>query len=75
VLTLVICQTIVSVDTFLLNLGYWVVSACNFNLVNRALIFHESCIGAFLHLALLQLYPYYYSMHIIYFPTPVEYEP
>jgi hypothetical protein len=52
----------------LLNLGYWVVSACNFNLVNRRLIINELSICAILHSALLQLYAYYYGMYIVYFP-------
>jgi hypothetical protein len=46
----------------------WVVSTYNFNLVNRMLIINESRIGAFLQTTLLELYPYYYGMHIIYFP-------
>jgi hypothetical protein len=58
----------------LLNLGYWVVWAYNFNLVNKMLIVNESSIGAFLHPTLLQLYPCYYGLHIILFPT-AEYQP
>jgi hypothetical protein len=51
----------------LFKLGYWVVSACNFNLVINMLITCESSIDIFLHSALLQFYPCYYGLHIIYF--------
>jgi hypothetical protein len=43
-----------------------VVSACNFNLVNRMLTIWESSLGAILLSTLLQLYPCYYTLHIIY---------
>jgi hypothetical protein len=36
-------------EHILLNSGYWVVLASNFNLVNRMLIINESSICAFLH--------------------------
>ncbi len=44
----------------------WVVSAYNFNLVNRMQIIWELSLGAILLSALLQLYPCYYTLHIIY---------
>jgi hypothetical protein len=37
------------------------------------LIINESSTVAILHSALLQLYPCYYGLHIIYFPTLVKY--
>jgi hypothetical protein len=38
----------------------WVVLAYNFNVVILVLIIGESCIGAFLLILLLRVYPYYY---------------
>jgi hypothetical protein len=49
----VLCGTNSLCGQILLNLGYWVISAGNFNLVNRMLINNESSIGAFLHSSLL----------------------
>jgi hypothetical protein len=57
VLALVLCGTIPSMDTLYL---IWDISV---------LIINESSIGAFLHSALLQLYPCYYGLHIIFSHT------
>jgi hypothetical protein len=44
-------------------------------IVAKVLMSSSLSVGAFLHFTLLQLYPCYYDLHIILFPTLVEYEP
>jgi hypothetical protein len=62
--TYVFCWTLPSMDMFYL-IGILDSSTFNFHVVNRMLIICESSIGVFLHLTLLQLYLWYYILHII----------
>jgi hypothetical protein len=43
-----------------LNSTWWVVSACNFDLINSMLIIHESRVCAFLLTALCLIFPFHY---------------
>jgi hypothetical protein len=66
-ITLVLCGTNSLCGHILLNLGYWVVQPSTLT-CKYVLITCESSVGAFLLIVLLQLYPCYYDMHIIFFP-------
>jgi hypothetical protein len=60
----VFCWTLPSVDICYL-IGIFGSSTFNFYVVNKMLITYELSVGVFLHLTLLYLYLWYYTMYII----------